>query len=115
MKKNCILLTLFVGLTLSGAVGAEAPASSAAALQSFVDKHELAGAVALVADNSKVLSVEAVGYADIAAGKAMTTDAIFWIASQSKAMTATAVMMLVDEGGKAQGVFKQWAQKRFQK
>ena len=35
---------------------------------------------------------------DIAAKKPMKTDALFWIASQSKAMTATALMMLVDEG-----------------
>jgi len=86
------------GLVLCGPLFAESPASSAAVLQPFVDRHELAGAVALVADNDKVLSVEAVGFADIAAKKAMTTDAMFWIASQSKAMTATAVMMLVDEG-----------------
>ena len=67
-------------------------------LQPFVDRHELAGAVALVADRDRVLSVEAVGFADIAANRAMKTDDIFWIASQSKAMTATAVMMMVDEG-----------------
>ena len=46
----------------------------AAALQPFVDKHQLAGAVVLVADKDKVLDVEAVGYADMAAGKPMTTD-----------------------------------------
>ena len=89
--------TLLAGLTLSGRLFAEAPATSAALLQPFVDKHELAGAVALVMDKDKVLSVEAVGFADIAGGKAMKADAIFWIASQSKGMTAVAVMMLVDE------------------
>jgi CubicO group peptidase (beta-lactamase class C family) len=96
--KNLMLLTLFAGLALAIPVFAEAPASSAAALQPFVDKHELAGAVALVADKDKGLSVEAVGFADIAGKKAMKPDALFWIASQSKAMTATAVMMLVDAG-----------------
>src|SRR5207302_1965764 len=30
--------------------------------------------------------------------KAMTTDTIFWIASMTKSLTATAVMILVDEG-----------------
>ena len=98
MTKHYSLLRLFAGLALSAPVFAQAPASAAAALQPFVDKHELAGAVALVADKDKVLSVEAVGFADIAGKKAMKTDALFWIASQSKAMTATAVMMLVDEG-----------------
>lgn len=98
MKLTCSLLMVFAGLAWSGSLFAAAPDSSAAALQPFVDKHELAGAVALVADKDRVLSVEAVGFADIAAGRAMQTDAMFWIASQSKPMTATAVMMLVDEG-----------------
>ena len=85
-------------MPLGGPVFGGKPESLAAILQPFVDKHELAGAVALVADNDKVLSVEAIGYADIAAKKTMQSDAIFWIASQSKPMTATAVMMLVDDG-----------------
>ncbi len=52
----------------------------------------------LVASKDKVLGLEAVGYSNIAAKKAMRTDALFWIASQSKPMTATALMMLVGEG-----------------
>mgnify|MGYP002629922414 CR=1 FL=1 len=75
-----------------------AEASSAVTLQPFVDKHELAGAVALVATKDKVLSIEAVGFSNVGEAKAMKTDAMFWIASQSKGMTAAAVMMLVDEG-----------------
>jgi CubicO group peptidase (beta-lactamase class C family) len=67
-------------------------------MQPFVDHHALAGAVTLVADKGKILSLEAVGFADLAAKKPMTTDALFWIASQSKPITATALMMLVDEG-----------------
>ena len=77
---------------------AEAPPSIAAALQSFVDSHTLAGAVTLVADRDKILDVETVGFSDIAARKPMTKDAIFWIASMSKPITATAFMILVDEG-----------------
>jgi CubicO group peptidase (beta-lactamase class C family) len=98
MTKHSSLLSLFAGLALCGPVFAQAPASASAVLQPFVDKHELAGAVALVADKDKVLSVEAFGFDDIAGKKAMKMDALFWIASQSKAMTATAVMMVVDEG-----------------
>lgn len=98
MKLTYSLLAVLAGLASSGSVFAETPASSAALLQPFVQKHELAGAVALVADKDKLLSVEAVGFADVAKGRAMKTDSVFWIASQSKPMTATAVMMLVDEG-----------------
>jgi CubicO group peptidase (beta-lactamase class C family) len=63
-----------------------------------VDSHTLAGAVTLVASKDRVLSLEAVGYADVAAKKPMRTDALFWIASMSKPITAAAVMMLVDGG-----------------
>ena len=97
MKYTHALIPLVTALVLPAALCAELPASSAPLLQPFVDKHELAGAVALVADKDKVLSVEAVGFADIAAGKALKPDAMFWIASQSKGITAAAVMMLVDE------------------
>jgi len=67
-------------------------------LAPFVQHEELAGAVALVANKDKVLSVTTVGFADIEAKKPMQADSVFWIASQSKAMTAVAVLMLVDEG-----------------
>ena len=70
----------------------------AGSLQPFVDSHALAGAVTLVADRDKVLTLEPVGFADVAARKPMRPDALFWIASQSKPITATALMMLVDEG-----------------
>ena len=93
--------TLFALLT-AGALGlahAEPPAKTVASeLQPFVESHTLAGAVTLVANKEKVLSVETVGFADIAAKKPMTPDALFWIASMSKSITATALMMLVDEG-----------------
>ena len=83
----------FLGLLLSvcgfAADGVLAP---------FVQREELAGAVALVANKEKILSVTAVGFADIEAKKPMAPDAVFWIASQSKGITAAAVMMLVDEG-----------------
>jgi CubicO group peptidase (beta-lactamase class C family) len=73
-------------------------AKLAPVLQPFVDNHILAGSVVLVADKDKVLDVEAVGWADIAAKKPMKTDSMFWIASQSKPISAVALMILVDEG-----------------
>lgn len=98
MKFKLSSIAFVSALFLSKLLFAEAPATSSAVLKPFVDKHELAGAVALAADKNKVLSVESVGFADIAAGKVMKQDNIFWIASQSKPMTAVAVMMLVDDG-----------------
>ena len=98
MKFKLSTIIFVSALFISKLLFAEAPATSSIVLKTFVDKHELAGAVALVADKNKVLSVESVGFADIAAGKVMKQDNIFWIASQSKPMTAVAVMMLVDDG-----------------
>ena len=72
--------------------------SLAAELQPLVDSHSLAGAVLLVADKDKVLSLDTVGFRDVAAKKPMPADAVFWIASQSKPITGTALMILVDEG-----------------
>ncbi|HET9634349.1 MAG TPA: serine hydrolase domain-containing protein, partial [Gemmatimonadaceae bacterium] len=68
------------------------------ALQSYIDKKEMAGAVALVLRDGRPVYEKAVGWADKEAGRRMTTDAIFRIASQSKAITSTAVLMLVEEG-----------------
>jgi CubicO group peptidase (beta-lactamase class C family) len=58
----------------------------------------LPGMVALVARNGKIILWKAYGMADAQAGKAMKRDDIFRIASQTKAITSTAVMMLWEEG-----------------
>jgi CubicO group peptidase (beta-lactamase class C family) len=75
----------------------EFPAVSGA-MREFVAKKEIAGAVTLVATRDKVLHLSAVGQADIAAAAPMHPDTIFWIASMTKPVTATAVLMLQDEG-----------------
>lgn len=86
-----------MALLVGSLAHATEPSRISAALQPFVDRHELAGAVALVASKDKVLSLEAIGYSDIAANEPMATNAVFWIASMSKPITAAALMMLVDE------------------
>jgi len=66
--------------------------------QSYVDQGRLPGAVAVVARHGKVAWSGAFGLADREAARPMTSDALFRIASQSKAVTSVAVMMLVEEG-----------------
>ena len=78
--------------------GGKSKQSIARVLKPFVDEHTLAGAVILVADKDKILCHEAVGYADIGAEMMMDPDALFWIASESKPITAFAVLMLLDDG-----------------
>ncbi|MEI7823281.1 MAG: serine hydrolase domain-containing protein, partial [Verrucomicrobiota bacterium] len=69
-----------------------------AGMQSLVDRNVIAGSVTLVAQHGKVVHLAAVGSADIAAGRAMRTGDLFWIASMTKPLTAACVMMLADEG-----------------
>ena len=90
--------TLFILSILALCVAPLDAQEIAPRLNPFVEAHTLAGAVVLVADKDRVLDVEAVGYADIANNRAMAADSLLWIASQSKPITATAFMMLVDEG-----------------
>lgn len=67
-------------------------------LRQAVDSSAMAGAVALVARNGRVAYEEAVGMADREAGRRMTPTTLFRIASQTKAITSVAAMILVEEG-----------------
>jgi CubicO group peptidase (beta-lactamase class C family) len=67
-------------------------------LQQYVDENRLAGAVALVLRDGQPVYERAVGWSDKEAGRKMTTDTIFRIASQTKAITSVAVLSLVEEG-----------------
>jgi CubicO group peptidase (beta-lactamase class C family) len=63
-----------------------------------VDKGEVPGMVALVARHNKIVYYKAFGMADNPSGRVLKRNDIFRIASQTKAITATAVMMLWEEG-----------------
>nr|WKN34212.1 serine hydrolase [Tunicatimonas sp. TK19036] len=65
--------------------------------QEAIEDGDVPGMVALVARKGKIVYYKAFGNAD-PSGKEMERDAIFRIASQSKAITSTAVMMLWEEG-----------------
>jgi len=67
-------------------------------LEQYVKDGKMAGNVALIARKGKVVYHNAFGASDIEAGKSMTNDAIFRIASQTKAIVSVAVMILQEEG-----------------
>ncbi len=67
-------------------------------LQRYVDEGRVAGAVGLVLRDGEVVYEGAAGWLDREARIPMPADAIFRIASQSKAVTSAAIMMLVEEG-----------------
>jgi CubicO group peptidase (beta-lactamase class C family) len=68
------------------------------ALNGYVRDGKLPGGVALVARRGKVAYVEAFGQRDREANAPMREDAVFRIASQSKALVSVGVMMLQEEG-----------------
>jgi CubicO group peptidase (beta-lactamase class C family) len=77
---------------------ADGPSAIVPVMQSFVDKQAISGAVTLVVDNSGVRALDRVGSASLRTKRLMQSDNLFWIASMTKPVTATALMMLVDEG-----------------
>jgi len=63
-----------------------------------VEEGNLPGIVSLVARNGKIVHWKAYGMANNPEGRKLKRDDIFRIASQTKAITSTAVMMLWEEG-----------------
>jgi CubicO group peptidase (beta-lactamase class C family) len=98
-RLSFVLLSTVVLLTAI-VRGEEAQKSTAIAdaIKAHIDKHEIAGAVTVVATRDKVLEIDTVGQADIANNIPMKPDSMFWIASMTKPITGTAIMMLVEEG-----------------
>lgn len=67
-------------------------------MRQFVDDQQISGVVTLAARRGQIVHWEAVGNADIADSRPMSKDSLFAIASMTKPVTATAVMILQDEG-----------------
>jgi CubicO group peptidase (beta-lactamase class C family) len=112
-RRSLLTLTLTLLLALAPLLRAEAPPATRpesvglsterlerlrAGMQRYVDEGRVAGLVTLVSRSGRVVQLEAYGKADLEASRAMTKDAIFRIASQTKALTSVAAMMLVEEG-----------------
>ncbi len=97
MMLKTTLLSLFI---VSQALGLDSVklATIHPAMEEAVKAKQAAGVVTLVMEKGKVVHHDAAGMADISKGRAMEKDALFWIASMTKSVNATAVMVLVDEG-----------------
>lgn len=67
-------------------------------LKEYVDKGRMNGAVAMIVHDGKIVYYKNFGYNDQEAKTPMQKDGIFRIASQTKAITSVAVMMLYEEG-----------------
>src|SRR4051812_535116 len=69
-----------------------------AAMGQAIASNEIAGAVTVVLTKDKIVHLQANGWADRASKKPMKADTLFWVASMTKPITATAVLMLQDQG-----------------
>lgn len=96
------LLKLFGGAMVVGPAWGFARRKSVAAsltsrLQQFVQARQIAGAVALVSRSSRPVYFKAVGEQSIEDHIAMHTDTIFDIRSMTKAVTAVAIVCLMED------------------
>ncbi|HEX9190030.1 MAG TPA: serine hydrolase domain-containing protein, partial [Vicinamibacteria bacterium] len=113
MPRRLFFLALSALLLVGPALRAEAPPATTpesvglsaerlerlrAGMQQYVDEGKVAGIVTYIARSGRVAHLQAFGKADVEAGRPMKTDTVFRIASQTKALTSVAVMMLVEEG-----------------
>ena len=67
-------------------------------LREAVERKDVPGIVALVTDRKGVLYHGTFGVADVATGRPLTPDAMFRIASMTKAITSAAAMQLIEQG-----------------
>src|SRR5881628_1848393 len=67
-------------------------------IKDYVDTNQIAGAVTLVARKGKIVQFESQGWRDKEANQPMEKDAIFSLASMTKPIVSTALMMLWEDG-----------------
>src|SRR5690349_15059465 len=90
-------LVFYLATVLSTIAAPKLPGIDAA-MQEMIAKNEIAGAVTAVVSKGKILHLQTHGMANVAEKKPMKEDTLFWIASMTKPVTATAVLMLQDDG-----------------
>jgi CubicO group peptidase (beta-lactamase class C family) len=68
------------------------------AFRRATDARQIPGVVAMAATDKEVIYQAAFGKRDLGKADAVTIDSVFWIASMTKAITATAAMQLIEQG-----------------
>ena len=97
MKSPALAVCLALASFTAAAHAATLPGIGAA-IDGQIKAREIAGAVTMVVTADRVLHRQAAGFADVAARRPMPEDALFWIASMTKPVTGTAILILQDEG-----------------
>lgn len=97
MKKLLLLVTFIFILRPSDSQNPLLP-GVIEAVQKHIDTGDISGAVTVVVTRDRILHLDAAGLTNITENVPMNVNSIFWIASMTKPITATAVLMLRDEG-----------------
>src|SRR5215470_7754114 len=95
-------ITLVGGVAaLPFAANAQQPQSSSAideAMRGAIARKDIAGVVAMAADRKGIIYQGAFGVADLGEARPLRLDALFRIASMTKAVTSTAAVQLMEQG-----------------
>ena len=104
MNRKIVGTIVRIGIVLGASAGPVRAQNSSggtgidAVLRGAVERKDVPGVVALVTDRQRVLYQGAFGVADVSSGRALTADALFRIASMTKAITSVAAMQLIEQG-----------------
>ena len=98
MRLVCLLLVCFASTAFSAELDKTKLAAIKPRMQKFVDDNQMAGVVTVVGTADGIVHYEALGNARLESAQAMTKDTLIRIASMTKPMTATAILILADEG-----------------
>ena len=102
-KAIAALVMMPIAFTLASSVAQAQNATRSTALidrplREAVERKDVPGIVALVTDRKGVIYQGTFGVADVASGRPLTPDALFRIASMTKAITSAAAMQLIEQG-----------------
>ena len=102
MKRSFMKKSLLFGILLlfSVSILAQTPVfyKIDSTINAEIAQHNIAGGVALIAKNGKIIHHQAYGFANLEASIKMQENSIFRIASQTKAIVSVAVLQLVEQG-----------------
>ena len=91
-------LTFYSGFSSSQTLSGNAIDNIDAIMKASLREYSIPGAVAVVTNGERIIYVSAFGFADVLNQKPMSTDSIFRIASMTKPITSTGLMLLVEGG-----------------